>query len=414
MLDVLHLSARNLLRYKRRTLLTGLLITVGVVAVLLFTALSGSFRDMMVDSITDSMLGHVQIHQRGYVSSIENLPLTMNLDAKQLEQVERVLESMPGVKAYSARVKLGGSLSNFKDTTNIRLNGVDPEREDATCPGLRGRIQEGSADEALVKSGHLLLPQLLARGMDIGVGDTVVLVASNRDGSVNGITVTVQAIIEGVTGPGGRDGYLHIDDARALLRMEEAEVSEIAIRLEDRALIPRMAAALERELNAFRDGRDRPVYEVHTWDRLSPFSNIARMIDILTLSINVVLICIVLISVMNVMIMAIYERIREIGTLSALGTPSHRILGLFLGEGVLLGLLGAVLGALISQGAVFVLNQYPLQFAFGRQVLELQPTIAPATIGIVFALVFVVSVAATFHPAWKASRMHPVDALRHV
>ncbi len=414
MINVLRLSTRNLLRYKRRTLLTGLLITVGVVAVLLFGGLAGSFRTMMTESITDSMLGHLQIHQRGYVSSIENLPLTMNLDADQMERVTAVLDEMPGLIAYSPRVKLGGNLSNFKDTTNIRLNGVHPEREDETCPGLRDRIREGTADEELVKRDHLLLPQLLARGMDIGVGDTVVLVAGNRDGSVNGITVTVQAIIEGVTGPGGRDGYLHIDDARALLRMEEPEVSEIAIRLENRALIPRASALLERELDAYRDARDRPLYEIHTWDQLSPFANIARMIDILMLAINVVLVCIVLISVMNVMIMAIYERVREIGTLSALGTPSHRILGLFLGEGALLGLLGAMLGALISVAAILVLNVYPLNFAFGRQVLELRPEIEPGAIGVVFVLVILVSVAATLQPAWKAARMNPVDALRHV
>ncbi len=414
MLKVLRLSARNLLRYKRRTLLTGLLITVGVVAVLLFGALAGSFRSLMIDSITDSMLGHFQIHRRGYVSSIENLPLTLNLDAEQTERVEHILRDMDEVKAHSLRVKLGGNLSNFKETTNIRLNGIDPDREDRTCPGLRARIVEGEAADALVKPGHILLPQLLARGLDIDVGETVVLVAANRDGSVNGITVIVQAIIESVTGPGGRDGYLHIDDARDLLRMEEPEISEIVVRLENRRHLNRVAQTLRAELAAQQDGRNRPLYEVHTWDQLSPFSNIARMIDILALAINVVLISIVLISVMNVMIMAVYERVREIGTLSALGTPARRVLGLFLGEGILLGLLGAALGTLFSVAAVFVFNVYPMRFAFGRQVLELEPQISPLHIGVVFMLVLVVSLLATLQPARKASRMNPVDALRHV
>lgn len=414
MLKVLRLSARNLLRYKRRTLLTGLLITVGVVAVLLFGALAGSFRTLMIDSITDSMLGHIQIHRRGYVSSIENLPLTLNLDAGQTERVEQILRDMDAVKAYSLRVKLGGNLSNFKETTNIRLNGIDPDREDRTCPGLRDRILEGEAADTLVKPGHMLLPQLLARGMDIGVGETVVLVAANRDGSVNGITVIVQGILESVTGPGGRDGYLHIDDARDLLRMEEPEISEIVLRLENRRHLNRVAKTLRTELAAHRDGRDRPLYEVHTWDQLSPFSNIARMIDVLALAINVVLISIVLISVMNVMIMAVYERVREIGTLSALGTPARRILGLFLGEGVLLGLLGAALGTVLSLMAVGLLNVYPMRFAFGRQVLELEPQIDVLQIGVVFGLVLAVSLLATLQPARKASRMNPVDALRHV
>ncbi len=414
MIELLRLSARNLLRYKRRTLLTCMLITVGVFSLLLFVSMAGSFRSIMIDTITDSMLGHLQIHRRGYVSSIENLPLTLNLDSDRVKEVENILNDLDGVAAYSMRVKLGANLSNFKETTNIRLNGVDPDMEDRTCPGLRGRIINGGDEGPLVKRNHMLVPQLLARGMDIGVGDTVVLVASNKDGSVNGITVEVQAVIEGVTGPGGRDGYLHIDDARNLLRMEEPEVSEIVVRLDDRRKLASSAGEIQRALSGYRDGRNQDFYEVHTWDRLSPFSNIAGMIDILVYSINIVLVCIVMISVMNVMIMAVYERVREIGTLSAMGTPSRRILGLFLTEGSLLGILGSVTGTLLTLAALYIMNIYPISFGFGRQVLELKPQIEPATIPAVFIMVLAVSLLASLQPAWKAARMKPVDALRHV
>lgn len=76
MLNILRLAGKNLMRYRRRTLLTTLLITIGIVAVLLFVSLSSSFRALMVGQITDSMLGHIQIHKKGYVASIDNLPLT--------------------------------------------------------------------------------------------------------------------------------------------------------------------------------------------------------------------------------------------------------------------------------------------------------------------------------------------------
>jgi putative ABC transport system permease protein len=71
----------------------------------------------------------------------------------------------------------------------------------------------------------------------------------------------------------------------------------------------------------------KPVLELHTWEALSPFANIAKMIDLMTLFIRIMLVAIVLVSVMNVMLMAVYERIREIGTLAAIGTPPRRILG---------------------------------------------------------------------------------------
>ena len=77
MISTLKLAARNLLRYRRRTLLTALLITLGVMALLLFVAAAGSFKQTMVGSITDSMLGHLQIHRKGYTASIDNLPLNL-------------------------------------------------------------------------------------------------------------------------------------------------------------------------------------------------------------------------------------------------------------------------------------------------------------------------------------------------
>ena len=69
-----------------------------------------------------------------------------------------------------------------------------------------------------VSDGKVLVPDILARGMKIKVGDTVVLIATNLDGSVNGKTFAVQGVLGDVTGPSGRDGYVHIEDARELLR----------------------------------------------------------------------------------------------------------------------------------------------------------------------------------------------------
>src|SRR3970282_2899035 len=96
---------------------------------------------------------------------------------------------------------------------------------------LAGRLVQGSAANGLLERGKVLIPEIMARGMKIKPGDTVVLVATTLDGSVNGKTFTVQGVLGDVTGPGGRDGYVHMDDARALLRMTEAEGSEIAVRL---------------------------------------------------------------------------------------------------------------------------------------------------------------------------------------
>jgi len=305
--------------------------------------------------------------------------------------------------------------SNFTETTSIRINGVDPQKEAATTPLLPGRVFEGSKEGPMLKRGEILIPTLLARGMKVAVGDTVVLVATNRDGSVNGKTFTVRGIVESVSGPSGRDGYIQIDDARDLLRTKEPEISEFAIRLKNPAQLDRVQAKLSDELAGVTNKEGKPVLEVHTWADLSPFSSIVKMIDLLAIFIKIMLVSIVLVSVLNVMVMAVYERIREIGMISAIGTPPRRILSLFLTEGLLLGLGGAVLGTTISLAVIYALNLRKIVFSFGQtQNLILSPTISATDVLTIAAMVVAMALLASLQPAWRASRMDPVTALGHV
>jgi putative ABC transport system permease protein len=414
MLDLLKIAIRNLIRNWRRTFLTAGLITVGVVAVLLFTALAGSFKGLMIGQFTDSIVGYLEIHAKGYVASIDNLPLTLGMDAGMTVRAEAALKAAPDVVAYSPRVKFAAMFSNFAETTGVRVNGIDPAKEDATLPLLKSRITEGDS-EGLLKPGQILIPDLLANGMHVKLGDSVVLIATNKDGSVNGQTFTVRGILSGLNGPGGRDSYISIGDARHILRMSGSETNEIVVRLKQLGEVPAVVAKLRAILGTDRAADGAPLFEVHSWDQLTPFATVAHMIDLLTLFIKVILVSIVLISVMNVMVMAVYERIREIGTIAAIGTPPYRILQLFLAEGLLLGLFGTAIGVGLSLGAILFLNLRTVHFAFGQQSnIVLAPTIGIADVITACVVVIVVAALAALQPAWKAARMNPIEALRHV
>lgn len=411
--NLFKIAIRNLKRYRRRTLLTASLVTLGVVFVLVFVSVTGSFKSMMIGQMTDSMLGHLQVHRKGYLASIDSLPINMNLKLQAYRKLEGILKELPEIEAYSPRIKFGGMFSTFVETTNIRLNGVYPDRELKAVPLLPSRMINGGAKP--LEKGEIWIPELMSKSMKVKIGDTVVIIATNKDGSVNGKQFKVAGVLESATGPGGRDGYIHIEDAMEVLRMEEMEVSEVAIRLKDFGRLHTFSDKLESLLSGELNKQGMPIYEVHTWEKLSPFYNIARMIDLMAFFIKLMLIAIVLISIMNVMIMAVYERVREIGTIAAIGTLPGKILSLFVMEGFSLGLLGVVAGNVLGLIIIALVNLFKIRFTFGRQSgLILSAKVAPMDVLVVSLIVIVIAVIASLQPALKASRMEPIKALRHV
>ena len=161
-LTVATLSLRNASSGGNFMMIVGLQMLVG--SVLLFIAVAGSFKSMMVAQFTDSMVGHLQVHRRGYVGAMESLPVDRNMRPRMLVKLYETLDAADGIEAWSPRVKLMAMFSNFANTTSIRLNGIDPARELATVPLVANRVLEGGA---VVPLGAAAAP---ADGRALGMG----------------------------------------------------------------------------------------------------------------------------------------------------------------------------------------------------------------------------------------------------
>ncbi|MBA4311654.1 MAG: ABC transporter substrate-binding protein [Chlorobiaceae bacterium] len=410
MINLIKIAVRNLFRYKRRTILTSSLIAFGVVLVIVFGGLAISFKTQMIGMITNTNLGDLQIHKKGYVESIDNLPLNISLSDSEYADVERALNAVPEIAAFSPRIKFGAMISNYVQTSNIRLTAIYPDLESNTLPDLIKRIKSDIKDKKnYLRQGEILVPENLMKGLSLKVGDEIVLIATNKDGSVNGIPVRIAAMMENVLGPSGKDGYIHIADAMTLLRMEKPEIIEVAIKLKQFDQLGKVYENLKKTLS------QQPTQkEIHTWEQLSPFASIARIVDLLILVVKFILISIVLVSVLNIMTMSVYERISEIGTIAAIGTRPSRILTMFLVEGFTMGLLSNIIGILVGVGILLLMNTTSINFVFGQMNVALAPDIPTREILLTTLIVMLVSVFASLQPAYKASRMEPVDALGHV
>jgi putative ABC transport system permease protein len=412
---VFKIALRNLFRYKRRTLLTTSLIAVGVILVIVFGGVAGSFKNGVIGILTDSNLAHIQIHKRGYLSSIDNLPLNLVIKDNGIKKIEDILKKNDQIKAFSKRIRFGAMISNFEQTTNIRLTAVYPELENQTCPDLAERIQSNEADPGkFVKPGEIVVPVNIAKGLKLELGSDVVLVANNKDGSVNGITLRVGGLSENILGPTGKDGYLHMDDAKALLRIEGEELTQIAVRLKSFDRLDAVYKQLGAELIEIKDKSGNPAFEVSTWEQLSPFTSVAQIVDLLIIVVRVILISIVLISVLNVMMMSVYERVSEVGTIASIGTPPGRILSLFLVEGFSLGFISSIVGSILGIAILFVIKLVKLNFTFGRMDISLSPAVPFIEVILTILIVVIISIISTLQPAVKASKLEPVEALRHV
>lgn len=414
MKNIIKIALRNLFRYKRRTILTSSLITMGVVLVIVFSGIAGSFKETMIGVVTNSVLSDLQIHKKGYVESIDNLPLNIFIDKKGLSEIEQKLQQNNQVEAYSLRIKFGAMISNYTQTSNIRLTAIYPEMEVKTCPALTERITGIPHNAPFLKQGDIIAPDILVKGLSLKIGDEIVLVATNKDGSVNAISLKVAGISEGVMGPQGKDGYIHIDDAKTLLRIEGEEVSEIAVKVKQFDRVKETYQQLKSTFSILDSDNKKPLFEIHSWEELSPFSSIAKIIDILVLTVRIILISIVLISIMNIMMMSVYERISEIGTIAAIGTSPLKILLLFLMEGFSLGIMSVFAGVIIGVGILYILNLVKISFVFGMMKVTLAPNIPWGEIWMSAFIVVIVSVFASWQPAHKASKLEPVDALGHV
>ncbi len=399
---------RNVWRNKRRSWIIICAVIVGLAGMLFSLAFTeGMMRQTLVNAL-GTHVAHLEIHKKGF----ENKKV-INLSIQEPGKVIQAVAEEPGVIAYSPRVVSSGLISSSESSSGISIIGVDPHKEPGVTIIKESVIQGGYLDEE--GTYQVLMGQGLAQKLKVDLGDKIVLMAQDLTGDIGSGAYRVKGIFKTASPEFDKYMvYLNLKDSQKLLSLGN-RISEVAILIDT----PRDPAAVQKSLLAQLDSEE---YEVLNWKEIMPImvSQIEFFDEMMYVFFLVV--CIAMgFGIVNTLLMAIMERIREFGIMMSLGVRPRKIFQLVVAESVLLCFSGLVLGNLFTYLLVLYAGRKGFDLSIFSKSLEafgighlIYPRLTLSMVLIGAVTVLGMGVFASLYPGYKAARSRPVEALRHI
>ncbi len=403
------LAWRNIWRHRRRTVIIVLAMGLSLALMMFYDGLLDGFNQAIAGNAVRVLGGNVQVHAEGYREKVDSNPLIPLADDASVVQAAL---SQPQVIAATRRIQTGGLVSNREGAFPLNIIGIEPEAE-APVSLIAEHIEEGrwlAGDD----QDSVLIGRGLADALSINVGDRITLVGSDLNKQNRQRTMTVIGIYD-VGLPSFEKGavYISLAEAQSLFNLR-GQSTEVQITLKGVGPEPALVAALTPLLSG---------YEVESWEKNYPelgnaIGQKSAVMDIF----SVIIVMIAGIGILNLLLMAVYERTREIGLLGAMGLKPRQIAATFIIEGALIGVVGAIAGigmGLLLNGSMGQVGMDYSQFAGITEYMALisgkvYPTLGLSNIGTRAIVVLVIAMLAALIPAIIASRREPSEALHHV
>jgi lipoprotein-releasing system permease protein len=329
-------------------------------------------------------------------------------------------ERMPGVRAAIPYVEAQSMIAHGRTVTGTVVRGIVPA-EERRATGLAERVTTGSIDDLEPGAYRIVLGSALARELGVKPGDAVVVMAPEGTATPSGVVPRMRRFrVSGIFESGMYEydrglALVHLQDAARLYRLGDS-VTGIRLALEDPLRAPAVVESLALSLGG--------AYYVSDWTRVH--ANFFRSIELTKSMMFVILLMIVAVAAFNIvstLVMIVKEKQTDIAILRTIGSGPRNVLAMFAVQGVLIGLAGAVLGALLGILISFNLEAiiHRLESLLGTQFLDarvyfmsdLPAFVEWPDVVQVASVAFVLCALATLYPAWRASRTAPAEALRH-
>ena len=402
------LALRNIFRNKRRTGITFMAIISGVVSLIIF----GGFIEYTFWGLREltikTQLGHIQVYQEGYWE--KGIAEPSKYLIKDPEAVEKAFSGIPEITTVTRRLTFSGLISTQEKTLPCKGIGIVVEKEkqmnDSETIVAGRHLQTGETGGGIV--GSELMKALGAR-----VGDYLTILTTTPDGVINAVDFKVVGIAQ--TGSQDYDSVfvkLPIQTVGNLLNTTAAE--KIIIFLKETKDVEKVIPVLKEIID-----KNQMALELKPWSELADFYwKVVGVYHGIFNVVKAIIAVIALFSIANTITMSVYERVREIGTMRAMGTTRARIITLFVAEGALMGIVGGLLGILAGILVAQIINASggiaispPPGMSKGYTALIL---IVPQVVFYAFSSIVAVAILSSIYPATRASRLKIVEALQHV
>jgi len=409
MSTLIKIAWRNVWRQRRRTFLIAGAMGFIMALLVVYDGVLGGFNDAIYANSIQIMGGNIQVHAPGYSDKIGKKPL---LPLANPDAVITAADSNQNVVLATKRIVTGGLVTNREGAFSVGIIGLDPEKE-ASISQVAKNISEGRFLQP--DDGDLIvIGQGLATIMNIKVGDRITMVGNATHEQTRQRTMTVVGIYD-VGVPSVEKGtiYMSLSEAQQLFDLN-GQVTEIVVNLHQIGEEPSVVDTINTS---------QPGYDIATWETSIPELKQTLELKSRVMGIfGIGMLCIAAIGILNLLMMAVFERTREIGVLGAMGLKPGQITTLFLLEGILIGVAGAALGTVLGLLLNGALAYYGMDFSAFADATEYSALISGRIYSQMSLLkvfqhaitILIISALAALSPAREAARREPAEALHYV
>jgi ABC-type lipoprotein release transport system permease subunit len=405
----LRLAWRNIWRHRRRTIIIVLAMSLTLALMMFYDGLMNGFTDAIYGNAVKVLGGNIQVHADGYRDQAASTPLLPPADP---QAVIKAAEANPQTLAATQRINTGGLVTNREGAFSVAITGIEPE-EELPVNIIGQNVKEGR-NLTSEDMDNILIGKGLADAMEAKVGDKIILVGRSQHEQMRQRPMTVVGIYDlGMPDIEKQTVYISLGEAQNLYDMA-GQSTEVAIFLkklgQEGAVITSMEPAL-------------PGYEVESFQANYPdLANAINSKGGVMNIFSVVVIVIAGVGILNLLLMAVYERTREIGVLGAMGLKPRQISMLFILEGIMIGLVGVAVGVVFGLLLNGLLMRTGLSFGSVQGAASYMALIKDRvypTWGVEMLLmrattIAIISALAALIPAIEAGRREPAEALHFV